>query len=132
MFRRFCMQVILFAPDYTALIRFESISANTVFWIVPNWRSYVSGADLQHTNQDASEVPLRCMRILSPCRLGRCCKYQRGGTRLASLLVIFGRGKPVVAGTHRRYPRLAAEPVGIPLGDGRRSRYNASGRRLIS
>jgi hypothetical protein len=28
------MQVILFAPDYTALIRFESISANAVFWIV--------------------------------------------------------------------------------------------------
>jgi len=40
--------------------------------------------------QVASKVRLWRVRILGPCGFRRCREYQRGGTRLASLLVVFG------------------------------------------
>src|ERR1700720_2602914 len=40
--------------------------------------------------QNASKVRLWRVRILGPCGFRQCREYQRGGTRLASLLVVFG------------------------------------------
>src|SRR5580700_8428822 len=64
--------------------------------------------------QVAGQVRLWRLWILGPCGFRQRREYQRGGTRLASLCVVFGGCKPVVAGTHRRYPRSGVEPVGIP------------------
>jgi putative transposase len=50
----------------------------------------------------------------APADLVGAINIREEGVRLASLLVVFGRCKPVVSGTHRRHPRLAGEPVGIP------------------
>ena len=50
----------------------------------------------------------------APADLVGAINIREEGVRLASLFVVFGRCKPVVSGTHRRHPRLAGEPVGIP------------------
>ena len=46
---------------------------------------------------------------------------------MARLYVVFGWGKPVVAGTRRRYPRFGVEPVGIPSLQGRMSKIEGTG-----
>jgi hypothetical protein len=67
--------------------------------------------------QDAREIRVCRVRVQSECGLGRCCKYQKGGARLVSLLVVFACRRCVVSGTHRSDSGAAMRlrAVGIPF-----------------
>src|SRR5258708_1863490 len=71
-------------------------------------------AHRKRESPDAGELCLRCMPVLSPCRLGWCGQHKETGHCLVSLLVVFACCQGVVSGTQRRYLCLNTEPVGNP------------------